>query len=858
MCVFILLVAILAISIPAAARETSKHAISEAVAGVLQTSRMSGYGMLDGGGVLMTEPRLARTWAGYIRILGSPPGQCFTVSTTVAADPESTARYFLDEHKTAFGIESVEFDFTAKSIKTQDGRSHVRLGQLYDGIPVFAAETLVQLNAEDGVEYVSNDIITDAELLDLGAISMVPSITGADAVQIAVDAMAEEYPGAELHAEPAVVMIYHPSIIGKIGPTCLVWSTTVTGGPESLAVELVLVDAHSGEVALNYSLMSTAKYRLIHDANGEAWFGPDNLRRQEGDQPYGLVPDVDLAYDFLGDTYDFYKSHHGRDSIDGAGMVMRGVVRVCFQDVPCPYQNAGWDSQNRLMLFGEGWVTDDITGHELTHGVGDYESNLVYAGESGAIDESFCDMWGEWIDQTNNRGNDSANVKWLIGEDSPVGAFRSMEDPPQYGDPDRKGSPDWYSGSDDKAFVHINSGVNNKLCYLLTDGGTFNGQTVTGMGISKVAELYYEVQTRLLTSGSDYYLLYAALKQAAINLGWSGSQIQNLERGCLAVEIAHEERRVVVFEDSFPSLSVNRDKWPVFHNAEISDAGREEPSGRYSLRLNGNPSGDDRVESRVIDLSSFSGATFTYSYEKTGYGEPPDIGDDLIFSYWTGSTWRELDRQRGFQPDMQHYKSISFELPVAALHAGFKLQIRSIGTADTYYYQDDWFIDDVKIEGWVGNTVVFEDTFPTLNRDVTKWPYIEGAAVDGEGQNPSSPPYSLHLRATNIARTLKIDLSTFSGARLSYQYERAGAGEAPDEGDDLTFSYWDGWGWRELTRHYGLGPVMLSFSPVTLNLPPAAFHKDFMLLIEGKGDWYWYFGEYDDWYVDDVVIEAWR
>jgi len=153
------------------------------------------------------------------------------------------------------------------------------------------------------------------------------------------------------------------------------------------------------------------------------------------------------------------------------------------------------------------------------------------------------------------------------------------------------------------------------------------------MGISKVADLYYEVQTRLLTSGADYYVLYSALKQAAINLGWSSAQIQNLERGCLAVEIAQEERRVVVFEDTFPAPSINRDKWPVFHNAEVSHAGRDEPSGQYSLRLNGNPSGDDRVESRVIDLSSFSGATLTYSYEKTGYGESPDMGDDLIFSF---------------------------------------------------------------------------------------------------------------------------------------------------------------------------------------------------------------------------------
>ncbi|MFH1719939.1 MAG: M4 family metallopeptidase, partial [Planctomycetota bacterium] len=805
---FVLFIAILAIGTLATAQEDSKEVISQAIAGILQSASMSGQGMLDGGGPSMTEPRLSKTKSGYVRILGAPPSQYFPVPSAVPGDAESTARYFLQDHKAAFGIGSEVFDFVANRTQTKDGRSHVRFGQLYAGIPVFAAETLVQLNGDGGVEYVSSDIITDAELPDIEDVSMVPSITSSEAEQIAIGMMMQENIGVEMHAEPAVVMIYQPSIIGKIGPTRLVWNTTVAGGPGSFVAELVLVDAHSGEIALHYSLIRTAKNRLIYDADSST---RGILVRAEGDPPYGLLRDVDLAYDYLGDTYDFYMSHHGRDSIDDAGMDMVAFVRVCLPDDPCPWWGAGWFGDSRVMGFGEGWVADDITGHELTHGVVNCESKLVYAGESGAIDESFCDMWGEWIDQTNARGNDSASFKWLIGEDSPIGAFRNMKDPPQFDDPDRKGSPNWYRGSDDSAFVHINSGVNNKLCYLLTDGGTFRGETITGMGISRVADLYYEVQTTLLTSGADYYNLYSALRQAAFNLGWTDAQTQNLERGCQAVEIAEEDRTVVVFSDTFPAGGIDRSKWPVVHNAAVSDGGRDEPSGQYSLRLNGNPSGGDTVESRVIDLSFYSGATLTYSYEKTGYGESPDNGDDLIFSYWTGSTWKELDRQEGTIPDMEHYTQISIEFPPDAMHAGFKLQIRSIGTADDYYYQDDWFVDDVEIEAWIGSTVVFEDTFPSLHVDSTKWPYAEGASVDGDGQNPPSPPYSLHLRASNVARSLKIDMSSFSGATLSYQYQRTGAGEPPDEGDDLTFSYWNGSSYVELTRHPGSGPDMTSF-----------------------------------------------
>ena len=66
--------------------------------------------------------------------------------------------------------------------------------------------------------------------------------------------------------------------------------------------------------------------------------------------------------------------------------------------------------------------------------------------------------------------------------------------------------------------MHTNSGVNNKAAFLMTDGGTFNGRTVTGIGITKASRIYYEVQTAMLTSGSDYADLASALPQACTNL----------------------------------------------------------------------------------------------------------------------------------------------------------------------------------------------------------------------------------------------------------------------------------------------------------------------------------------------------
>ena len=72
------------------------------------------------------------------------------------------------------------------------------------------------------------------------------------------------------------------------------------------------------------------------------------------------------------------------------------------------------------MVYGDGYgfpLADDVVAHELTHGVTQHESNLFYYYQSGAINESFSDLWGEYYDQTNGKGTDTAGVKWQIGED---------------------------------------------------------------------------------------------------------------------------------------------------------------------------------------------------------------------------------------------------------------------------------------------------------------------------------------------------------------------------------------------------------------------------------------------------------
>lgn len=251
----------------------------------------------------------------------------------------------------------------------------------------------------------------------------------------------------------------------------------------------------------------------------------NTLSRTEG-QSAASVSDVNAVYNFLGDTSSFYADNTkaadltgliGLDEGDGLGKALRAVVRVCVDGEPCPLTNAFWGAGQ--MTYGQGVTTDDITGHELTHGVTEKVNGLAYQNESGAINESMSDVFGEFVDLTNGSSDDTASARWQIGEGSELGVIRSMKDPTLYKDPAIYKGTNWKSTvsnpnkDNDYGGVHTNSGVGNKLAFLITDGQQFNGQTVQGIGITKAAQLYWAAQV-LLTSNATYSTLASALNSA--------------------------------------------------------------------------------------------------------------------------------------------------------------------------------------------------------------------------------------------------------------------------------------------------------------------------------------------------------
>lgn len=226
-------------------------------------------------------------------------------------------------------------------------------------------------------------------------------------------------------------------------------------------------------------------------------------------------------------TYKYYSQKYGRNSYNNTGGVIKSYVSYSTN-----YVNAFWDGSR--MTYGDGDGTNygplvslDICGHEITHGVTEYSANLVYSYQSGALNESFSDIFGESIEKFASGTND-----WLMGDDIGAGgsggALRSMSNPNAFGDPDTYLGTNWYSGSGDSGGVHQNSGVQNFWFYVLSVGksGTNdlgNAYTVTGIGMDKAAAIAYRNLTVYLNTNSQYIDARNGAIQAAKDLYGAGS-----------------------------------------------------------------------------------------------------------------------------------------------------------------------------------------------------------------------------------------------------------------------------------------------------------------------------------------------
>ena len=471
---------------------------------------------------------------GLARFIGADPGHPLP-NATLLRRVEERANSFLNANRDLFVDPTTALELSSISVQENDdvGISHVRVQQRINGIAIYGAEAVVHIT-DAGVTAVSSSLISSP-----GDLVTVPSISSAVAHATAQAVVLKAYGPVSAQFSAPVLQIFDIGLLqGNSGKPVLTWYVEATG---DLVRERIWINAHMGDVALNFSQLTDARNRRTFDAKNTTTI-PTIPARIEAQAATGNA-DVDTAHDFAGDFYNYFFTEHGRDSFDGLGKTIDSVVRFC-DNTGCPMHNAFWNGIR--IALGTGYAIDDVVGHELTHAVVDYTSNLQYLNESGALNESYADIFGETIDLGNGKGNDAANVRWLIGEDLPgttLGTgIRDMMNPAKFGDPPRVKDPLYYCLTGDNGGVHINSGVPNHAYALMSDGGIFNGYTVAGIGIIKAAKIQYRTMSRYLTNTSKFIDNYNFLIQSCSDLiGTSGithDDCAQVKLALLAVEMS--------------------------------------------------------------------------------------------------------------------------------------------------------------------------------------------------------------------------------------------------------------------------------------------------------------------------------
>jgi Zn-dependent metalloprotease len=293
--------------------------------------------------------------------------------------------------------------------------------------------------------------------------------------------------------------------------------------------------------------ISAGKQRTIYDAMQGSQL-PGIKVRGEGD-PASSDPAVNEAYDGSGITYDLFSNIYGRNSIDNNGLELDSTVHY-----EKGYDNAFWDGQQ--MVYGDGdedlpadqrlfnrfTAALDVIAHELTHGVTQYEANLNYVSQAGALNESISDVFGSLAKQYQ-RGQTADQADWIIGEGlftpnvNGVG-IRSMKSPGSaYDDPVLGKDPqpmhmDHYVNTlEDNGGIHINSGIPNHAFYIVA-------REIGGFAWEKAGAIWYRALTEKLKLDSNFTDAANLTYQAAADLFGNGSLEQKaVQSGWAAVGI---------------------------------------------------------------------------------------------------------------------------------------------------------------------------------------------------------------------------------------------------------------------------------------------------------------------------------
>jgi len=488
-----------------------------------------------------------------------------------AQAPGERAQFFLSIYGSALGIDDPAGQLRSRRVSTDvAGNQHVHLDQVHAGLPVFGARVVVHMN-DTGISGVNGVFVRG-----LDGVSPVPARELGALRAGALTYAGKLHRGANLKIAGGRYVIYPVGLVqGHLQAPRLAYEAMVGNGGD--VRERIFVDARSGEIldridevrhVLNREIytgdMSAAPVLTEGQLNAPAdppLINDPGHGSTDVSDPAPGAPQDNL-YVFAGGTYALYFNMFGRagyDDCDGTGPCETGTAppytplrgndnldfagqiqqSVYLLGSACP--NAYWNGTSTN--YCPGFDADDVVSHEWSHAYTEYTADLVYAYQSGALNESYSDIFGETYDlvdhiegplgpatlvehryyeevdpDTGNHGS-----RWVVGEDLSEEAalllLRDMWKPDDFnGTPGKATSGNYVCGSGDGGGVHTNSSVSNHAYAMLVDGtagqgppGTtglerdsFNGQSFAGIGMIKAAHVYFQAHSNYETPTTDF------------------------------------------------------------------------------------------------------------------------------------------------------------------------------------------------------------------------------------------------------------------------------------------------------------------------------------------------------------------
>lgn len=442
-----------------------------------------------------------------------------------------------------YQIQKVEID--------ELGMAHTRVRQTINGVPVWESEAIVHLKSDGSLQTITDDLKSSV------TVNTVPNFSPKEAI-----ANAERmYTGKAAISEPSTAELLIFRAKDRDHLVYRVRTERIDGSPTP-SIPIIFVDAQTGEKVFGYDNLQTGTGPSLYSgtvtigtSSVGATYYMENVTRKVGTFNYNNGTTTAARFTDTNDVWDataqragvdaqfgaekvmdYYQNTFARNGIDGNGgpgsttAAANSAVSLIGSRVhySSNYNNAFWNGS--YMTYGDGngttftpLVTLDICGHEMTHGVTERTANLTYSGESGALNESFSDVFGTMVERYAR----PSNWNWKIGEDAYTpatagDALRYMDNPhnaPNSGytsDDDPDHYSERYTGTSDNGGVHINSGIANNVFYHVAMGGTNHltpGVTVTGIGPDQAAAIWYKALTTYMTASTNF----AGARTATLN-----------------------------------------------------------------------------------------------------------------------------------------------------------------------------------------------------------------------------------------------------------------------------------------------------------------------------------------------------